>query len=359
MSARVRKVATATLLKWATDKISHIESQATFKNLLDYIHKVGNESEQVLNARTITRAQILEHFPISMDNEFMHHNMWLPESENLEVPERLLNNLDMWMTAPVDTENECTSCTGADFMVYECIAYIKKKHGLKNNKGLTMFPELEMMVELENKITKKLTTVTGRADYAFGHSTRTSASNEAFLVAVAAKQPSKFSESSTQLLAYLAILRELRVQAGKTNKVVQGVCTDGRCYRFMAIDCKGRVRMSSTYDLFLSGNATTIWNFIINVIESSMRSSPSSFPITEPLVKPRLEVRKSRQSAWLEYWIHDAEQRKEEEEAAEKVDGVEETTFGKMDLMETVVEVKQVFAKTVTLRRSERIARKL
>lgn len=50
-----------------------------------------------------------------------------------------------------------------------------------------------------------------------------------------------FSCAESQLITYLAILRELRIRAKKTNAATQGFYTDGYLYRFMSIDADGEI----------------------------------------------------------------------------------------------------------------------
>jgi len=69
--------------------------------------------------------------------------------------------------------------------------------------------------------------------------TEAGAAHGTFIVAMEAKRRGLSSSAEPQLLTYLAILRELRIRAGKTNAVARGFSTDGYRYRFMAIDADG------------------------------------------------------------------------------------------------------------------------
>jgi hypothetical protein len=78
-------------------------------------------------------------------------------------------------------------------------------------KPVRLFPESSLSVQMHKKNGEFL--VTGRADWALGYS---NAGDEgALLVAIEAKQRSEFSKGEAQLIAYLAILRENRLRAGK------------------------------------------------------------------------------------------------------------------------------------------------
>ena len=60
----------------------------------------------------------------------------------------------------------------------------------------------------------------GRADWSTGYSSKNE--DEALLVAVEVKQSSEFSGGESQLITSLAILRETRGKAGKTDITSQG-----------------------------------------------------------------------------------------------------------------------------------------
>lgn len=64
-----------------------------------------------------------------------------------------------------------------------------------------------------------------------------------------AKRRDLFSSAEKQLLTLLAILRELRLRAGKRNVVTQGFYTDEYRYCFMATNSDGMVEISVLYDV--------------------------------------------------------------------------------------------------------------
>ena len=141
-----------------------------------------------------------------------------------------------------------------------------------------VYPEVELAVEVMDPYTKEKVRVTGRADWGFGYSGRHSAADGTFLVAMEAKRRDLFSTVEQQLLTYLAILRELRIKAGKTNVATQGFYTDGYRYCFMAINADGQVESSTIYEVMTSEGGKTIFNFIVAILESAMKCSPTVKP---------------------------------------------------------------------------------
>ena len=76
-----------------------------------------------------------------------------------------------------------------------------------------------------------------------------------FLVAIEAKRRELFSTAETQLMTYLAILREQRKRGGKLNAVIQGFYTDGHRYCFMSISTEGVVDTSRHFYIYNPGDA--------------------------------------------------------------------------------------------------------
>ena len=121
--------------------------------------------------------------------------------------------------------------------------------------------------------------VNGRADWAFGDGTKYD-SLGTLLAAVEAKTRSEYSKGEAQLLCYLAILREQRLQAGKTNVVTQGFWSDGFRYTSMSINNSGTVEQSRCFDIMSDDGLKTIFNFIVSILETSMKSTPNATPTT-------------------------------------------------------------------------------
>lgn len=137
-----------------------------------------------------------------------------------------------------------------------------------------LYPEVELAVKVKDPITNEEVRVSGRADWGFGYY----AAHGTFLVAMGTKRRELFSGGEAQLVAYLAILRELRIQAGKENAVTQGFYTDGYRYCFMTINADGNVESSPVYNVTNPAHGKTIFNFIFTILESAMKCSPTVTP---------------------------------------------------------------------------------
>lgn len=146
----------------------------------------------------------------------------------------LADNLNDLYEVLYDDTTEATSRMAVDMMLIAYKLHIMEKYSHlfspKKRKAssrpgtpqeipiperMKIYPEIEMAVDVVDPITKEDVRVTGRADWAFGYGSRDAAIDGTFLVAVEAKCRDLFSTAETQLLAYLAILRELRIRAKK------------------------------------------------------------------------------------------------------------------------------------------------
>ena len=90
---------------------------------------------------------------------------------------------------------------------------------------LKIYPEMDLSVEIEDRrkapdSIRYRVRVNGKADWVFGHDCRKSMEAGAVLIAVGAKTEDSYSHTYSQLLTYLAIIRKLRQQDGKTNVLV-------------------------------------------------------------------------------------------------------------------------------------------
>lgn len=147
---------------------------------------------------------------------------------------------------------------------------------------LCVFPELELSVTiLDPSHPTYVIRIAGRADWALGYGARDDALTGAVLIAVEAKRRENFGQAEAQLLTYLAILRELRINAGKQNPVVQGFFTDGARYTFMAIKNDGEVLRSRPYEVNVhdQGDLKIVYNFIVTLLETACRSTPTTSPV--------------------------------------------------------------------------------
>ena len=105
------------------------------------------------------------------------------------------------------------------------------------------------------------------------------------LLAIEAKRKEVFSTTEGQLLAYLATIRQLRIQANKENVMTQGFYSDGRRYTFLCIHNDGTVMESRPYNAFLfKRDIKSVFNFLLGMLTTAADSSPNTSPI-----KPGLE----------------------------------------------------------------------
>lgn len=205
-----------------------------------------------------------------------------------------------------DDESEATRRVAVDFVLLACrlcLMDLNQSHPADNAnpEPLRIFPELDMSVEITDRLSTKPVRVTGRADWAFGYGTRDTVESGTILVAMEAKRRETFSEGESQLLAYLAILRQLRIQARKTNTTVQGFFTDGERYTFMSIRNDGTVQRSHVFetDVYEPGTVQlkSIFNFIVTMLDTSSRSTPHASP-TKPGVAQDTEILDYDNAVW-------------------------------------------------------------
>ena len=121
-------------------------------------------------------------------------------------------------------------------------------------------------------------------------------------VTIEAKRRLLFSTAEVQLVTYLAMLRELRMQAGKKNTVTQGFYTDGYQYCFMAINADGVVESSPIYDVMNREGGKTIFNFIVTILESAMKSSPIVTP-TKSAEQQEKEINNFTGEVWSKVYV--------------------------------------------------------
>ncbi|KAH0541815.1 hypothetical protein GP486_008689 [Trichoglossum hirsutum] len=141
----------------------------------------------------------------------------------------------------------------------------------KPTTAATILPELDIEITVTDANGKEKICVKGRADWGYGcGSGRRRAST--FFIAVKAATRERFSRAESELLAYLAIVREQRRRAGKADCAVQGFFTDGNQYRFMSIGDDGVVMESDVYFIVRPDHTKTIFNFVATILESAVRN---------------------------------------------------------------------------------------
>ena len=158
------------------------------------------------------------------------------------------------------------------------------------------YPESSISVLVPDRFApNKKFLVTGRADWAFGYSSKDE--DGALLVALGAKQRSEYSYGESQLNAYLAILREKRRKAGRTNIITQGFYTDGERFAFIYIDNDGCIRDSQTWDTRSNGGLNMVYSFIVTMLENALKSTPTATP-TKPGKQQDKEIQDFDKEVW-------------------------------------------------------------
>ena len=163
-------------------------------------------------------------------------------------------------------------------------------------KHVKLFPEASLSVEMRNKsVPDGKFLVTGRADWALGYG---KAGDEGTLpIAIEARQRSEFSKGETQLIAYLAILRENRLRAKKTNIITQGFYSDSSRFAFIRITAGGTIEQSSIFNIDFERDLKMVFNFIVTMMETAMKSTPNATP-TKPGQLQEKEVNQFEDEVW-------------------------------------------------------------
>jgi hypothetical protein len=161
----------------------------------------------------------------------------------------------------------------------------------------TIRPELDIGIIVTDANRTKVH-VKGRVDWGCGYGDRHTAGMSAFL-AIEAKTREQFFQAEPQLLACLAILREQRRQAGKTNCTGQGFFTDGNMYRFMGISNDGEVMASDIYFIERPEHMKTVFNFIVTILEYALKSTPTVTP-TKPGLQRDTEIAHYEKLIWAD-----------------------------------------------------------
>jgi len=163
-------------------------------------------------------------------------------------------------------------------------------------KRIKLFPESSLSIEMRNKlIPHGKILVTGRADWAMGYSTV--GDEGTLLIAMEAKQRSEFSRGEAQLIAYLAILRENRLRARKTNIMTQGFYRDGTRFAFIHITADGIIEKSAIFEINFARDLKMVFNFIVTMMETAMKSTPNASP-TKPGQLQQKEVNRYKDEVW-------------------------------------------------------------
>jgi len=167
-------------------------------------------------------------------------------------------------------------------------------------KHVKLFPESSLSAEISNKLVPNgKILVTGRADWTLGYGT--AGDEGALLIAMEAKQRSEFSKGEAQLIAYLAILRENRVRAKKTNLITQGFYSDGARFAFICITADGIIQESAIFNIDHVWDLKMVFNFIVTMMETAMKSTPNATP-TKPGQLQEKEVNQFQDEVWVKVY---------------------------------------------------------
>ncbi|KAF8730598.1 hypothetical protein AX14_005406, partial [Amanita brunnescens Koide BX004] len=104
------------------------------------------------------------------------------------------------------------------------------------------------------------------------------------LLCVEAKFHGSLSNALTQLVVYLACLRQSRVNRGRSNTSIYGVATDGLSYIFVTITHEGVLKESGLFNV-MDGNLSTVLECLQYILETAMSMFPSETPEWEGLKK--------------------------------------------------------------------------
>jgi hypothetical protein len=137
---------------------------------------------------------------------------------------------------------------------------------------------MSLCVEVREKNGKNWL-ISGIADWAMGYGNRAALEDGTVLLAIEAKRRELYSGAEGQLLAYLATIRQLRIQANKENVMTQGFFSDGSRYTFVCIRNDGTVMISDSYNTSHKTGLKAAFNFLLNVLTTAANSSPNTSPI--------------------------------------------------------------------------------
>ena len=221
--------------------------------------------------------------------------------------------------------SEATCRISIDIILIQCRKYVRQKYGLQKPKVDTLgvpstpgkaivtqaatpassqalkwlfklYPESAISIEIvDPRSADRNFVVCGRADWALGYGSNDE--DGALLVALEAKRRSEFISGESQLIAYLAILRELSRNAGKRNLITQGVYSDGTRFAFICIKHDCSVEESPTYDTQAAGGLQMVFSFIVAMLETAMKSTSTATP-TKPGAQQDKEIQNLEDEAW-------------------------------------------------------------
>jgi hypothetical protein len=143
---------------------------------------------------------------------------------------------------------------------------------------IKVFPEMALSVYVKRG--GREWHISGIADWAMGYGDRATLEDGAVLLAVEAKRRKYLFDAEAQLLAYLATIRQLRIQANKKNVMTQGFYSDGESYKFLCICNNGTVMKSVLYDTSLNRKyLQLVFNFLLSMLATAAESLLYTSPV--------------------------------------------------------------------------------
>jgi len=94
------------------------------------------------------------------------------------------------------------------------------------------------------------------------------------LIAVEAKAKNNLDSAFSQLVVYLACLRQARIGRGRTDCSVYGITSDGYEFCFVTITHEGVVKVSRKFSIS-RGEMKTVIGSIMYILRKSLEGSPT------------------------------------------------------------------------------------
>ncbi|KAF8346750.1 hypothetical protein F5887DRAFT_960853 [Amanita rubescens] len=201
----------------------------------------------------------------------------LPDVKTFQPSACLVSLLENY-TEIYDRSSKTACRFAVDFLLCECIAAIRDEvSGISATQSTdvgrrTPTPWDTVKVHCDVSFTHKMettpkTVVYGRVDYGVG--IRSNRLFYSLLLCVEANFHGNLDNVLTQLVVYLACLRQSRVNGGRSDTSVHGVATDGLSYVFVTITDEGVLKQSRLLNV-IHGDLSTVLGCFQYVLEMAM-----------------------------------------------------------------------------------------
>ncbi|KAF5379526.1 hypothetical protein D9615_006508 [Tricholomella constricta] len=180
-----------------------------------------------------------------------------------------------------DRSSQAACRIGVDLVLCECLAVMASWLDLllaillkrKTSREAIRQPSQRMAdvhrhLGIPSKSTAKFHSPTWKAPNRLFHS---------LILCVEAKFHGSIFHAFTQLVVYLACLRQSRSNRGRSDTSVYGVATDGLSYIFVTITHEGVVKLSKVFDV-LQGELPLVLGCLRYILEKAMSMIPNSTP---------------------------------------------------------------------------------